>query len=276
LLGTLINPVGFDELPEPLQLFIGASAAEQARLLGIRTAEMHLALASGTGKDFKPESFSLHYQRSLFSSMQSLVRQTYQSLSAKMSNLPPDLQERKDRILAYRPELLNILKKIYVKKLDATKIRIHGNYHLRQVLLTGKDLTIQDYGGSPSLPPSERRLKRSPLMDLASMVASIHEVTFDAFLNNQQSLSFDLGELLPYAPYWAHYISSFFIKAWFETVKGSALVPAAKEDRERMWQNYLLQKALYDFNRDLNRNPTRIVSSQAIMRSVLGTRPPVN
>ncbi|HTI10616.1 MAG TPA: maltose alpha-D-glucosyltransferase [Puia sp.] len=271
-LGTLIDPVRFDELPEPLQLFIGASAGEQARLLGIRTAEMHLALASGTGKDFKPEAFSLHYQRSLFSSMQSLVRQTYQSLSAKMSSLPPDLQERKERILAYRPELLNILKKIYAKKLDAIKIRIHGSYHLRQVLLTGKDLVIQDYGGNPSHPTSERRLKRSPLTDLASMVASIHEVTFDAFLNNQQSLSIDLGELLPYAPYWAFYISGFFIRAWFDTVKGSALVPAAKEDCERMWQNYLLQKALFDFNRDLNRNPARIVSSQAIIRSVLAVQ----
>ncbi|MES1161416.1 MAG: alpha-amylase, partial [Bacteroidota bacterium] len=257
------------ELPEALQLFIGAPAAEQARLLGLRTAEMHLALASGTGKDFKPEAFSLHYQRSLFSAMTSLVRQTYQSFSAKMSSLPPDLQERKERILAYRPELLNILKKIYAKKLDAIKIRIHGNYHLRQVLLTGKDLVIQDYGGNPSHSTSERRLRRSPLTDVASMVASIHEVTFDAFLNNQQSMTIDLGELLPYAPHWAHYISGFFIRAWFDAVKGSALVPAAKEDCERMWQNYLLQKALSDFNRDLNRNPSRIVSSQAIMRSVL-------
>ena len=268
-LGTLIDPVGFEDLPEALQVLIGATSAEQARLLGVRTAEMHLALASGAGKDFKPEVFSLHYQRSLFSSMQSLVRQTYQSLAAKMSSLPPDLQERKERILAYRPELLNILKKIYFKKLDAIKIRIHGNYHLRQVLLTGKDLVIQDYGGDPSHSTSERRLKRSPLTDLASMVASIHEVTYDAFLNNQQSLTVNLDELLPYAPYWAHYISGFFIKAWFGAVKGSALVPAAKEDMERMWQNYLLQKALFDFNRELNRNPAQIVSSQAIIRSVL-------
>ncbi len=274
-LGTLIAPVGFEDLPESLQVLIGASSAEQARLLGIRTAEMHLALASGAGKDFKPEVFSLHYQRSLFSSMQSLVRQTYQSLAAKVNSLPPDLQERKERILAYRPELLNILKKIYFKKLDAIKIRIHGNYHLRQVLLTGKDLVIQDYGGDPSHSTSERRLKRSPLTDLASMVASIHEVTYDAFLNNQQSLTVNLDELLPYAPYWAHYIGSFFIKAWFGAVKGSALVPAAKEDLERMWQNYLLQKALFDFNRELNRNPARIISSQAIIRSVLSVQPSV-
>ena len=272
-LGTLIDPLGFDELPEALQVLIGAPAAEQARLLGLRTAEMHLALASGAGKDFKPEVFSLHYQRSLFSSMQSLVRQTYQSLAAKVNSLPPDLRERKERILSYRPELLNILKKIYFKKLDAIKIRIHGNYHLRQVLLTGKDLVIQDYGGDPSHPVSERRLKRSPLTDLASMVASIHEVTYDAFLNNQQSLTVNLDELLPYAPYWAHYISGFFIKAWFGAVKGSALVPAAKEDCERMWQNYLLQKALFDFNRELNKDPARIVSSQAIIRSVLSPPP---
>ncbi len=87
-LGTLAEPVAFDELPADLQTLLGVHAAEQARLIGVRTAELHLALASGVGKDMKPEAFSLHYQRSLFSSITSLVRETYQNLSRYQQVLP--------------------------------------------------------------------------------------------------------------------------------------------------------------------------------------------
>ena len=73
-LGSLTEPLAFDQLPNDLKDLLGSRAADQARLIGKRTGQMHIALSSATGiKDFKPEEFSLHYQRSLFSAMVSLV-----------------------------------------------------------------------------------------------------------------------------------------------------------------------------------------------------------
>jgi maltose alpha-D-glucosyltransferase/alpha-amylase len=270
LRGTLAAPVAFENLPENLQTLLGANAAEEAKLIGIRTAELHLALASGAGsKDFKPEPFSLHYQRSLFSSMQSLVRETYEGLARNKQSLPAGLKHRLDRILAYRSELLTTLRKIYDVKLDTLKIRIHGNYHLGQVLLTGKDLVISDYSGDPSLSYSERRLRRSPAVDLASMVASIYDIAFEAFLHSQQLHEEDVKRLLPMAVLWAHYISGFFIGAYRERTRGTGLLPAAAGDFETLLQYYLVQKAMTVFNGYLKTDPALLIIPQAILREVL-------
>jgi maltose alpha-D-glucosyltransferase/alpha-amylase len=272
-LGTLAMPMAFEELSEGMQLLLGAHTADQARLIGLRTAEMHLALACGTGKDFKPEPFSLYYQRSLFSSMQSLVRETYENLGRNGAALPAEIRERVGRMRAYRPELLATLKNIYLKKLDTVKIRIHGNYHLGQVLLTGKDIAINDFSGDPTLSHSERRLRRSPFVDLAGMIDSFHEVAFEGFMHNQQLNEEESRRLLPLAGLWAHYVSGFFIRAYKERVKGSSLIPAQEQDFEMMLQYFLVQKALYSFNGYLKKDPHRLIIPQTILRSVLQTRP---
>ena len=273
--GTLMDPVGFENLSQDLQTLLGVHASEQARLLGIRTGELHLALASGVdNKDFRPEPFSLHYQRGLFSSLQSLVRETYQNLSRNKARLPADMQGNMERIVAYRPKLLAIFKRIYARKLDALKIRVHGNYHLGQVLLTGKDLAVNDYSGDPAMSYSERRLKRSPLVDLATMVLSFHKVAFEGFMDNPQLQEADRVAMLPFAAGWAHYISGFFIKAYTSIVRDAHLLPADRGDFEMMWQNYLLQKAIYSFNDALRNDPARLIIPLTLIRNILREDPP--
>ncbi len=268
-LGSLADPMAFDELPEATQLLLGGHTADQARLIGLRTAEMHLALACATGKDFKPEPFSLHYQRSLFSSMQSLVRETYQNLRRNAAKLPADLKERQERMQAYRPELMATLKKIYSKKLDTIKIRIHGNYRLESILLTGKDIAISEYSGDPSLTFSERRLRRSPFVDLASMIASIHDVAFEGFLHSQHLHQEELQRLLPMAGLWAHFVSGFFIRAYKERAKGTALIPEQQADFELLLQFFVVQKAITLFNHGLKRDTKRLMIPTTMLRSVL-------
>jgi maltose alpha-D-glucosyltransferase / alpha-amylase len=268
-LGTLAEPLSFEELPAGLQTLLGAHASEQARLIGLRTAELHLALASGTGKDMKPEPFSLHYQRSLYSSITSLVRETYQNLARYQRALPADLQQRMERILAYRPELLTTLRKIYARKMEVSKLRIHGNYHLGQILFTGKDLAISDYSGDPLLSFSERRLRRSVFVDLASMIASIYEVAFDGFLHTRQVHTNDARRLLPMAGIWAHYISGFFIRAYKDRAKDTSLIPGLAEDFETLLQYFVVQKAMTIFNGYLKKEPERLVIPQTMLREVL-------
>jgi maltose alpha-D-glucosyltransferase/alpha-amylase len=267
--GTLASPVAFEELPADVQTLLGAHAADLARLIGIRTAELHLALAAGTGKEMKPEPFSLHYQRSLFSSITSLVRETYENMNRNKQSLPANMRQRLDRIIAFRSELLTTLKKIYAGKMDVSKIRIHGNFHLGQILLTGKDVAISDYSGDPALSYSERRLRRSVFVDLASMIASIYEVAFDGFLNNQPLHPEDTQRLLPMAGFWAHYLSGFFIRAYKERAQGSVLIPASAWDFETLLQYFVVQKAMTIFNGYLKKDPRRLIIPQAMLREVL-------
>ncbi len=248
-LGTLVNPANFDELPPNLQELIGSHAAEEARLMGNRTGLMHLALASDdTDPDFKPENFSLHYQRSLFSHMQTLLRETFQHLTLIQKKGKGELLAKAEVILNQRTEIVEEMKKIYSKKLDVSKIRIHGNYHLAQVLLTGKDIAIQDYGGNAARSYSERRLKRSPVRDVTSMVTSIYSVAQDTFKSNEHLVNSIERDMMPFAPLWAHYISSIFVHSWVDTVRGSQLIPADPGDLEMMMRNFLLMQSLTSLN----------------------------
>src|SRR5690606_32788860 len=85
--GTIIDPVEYEKIPESMKHLLEAPVAEQAFLLGVRTGEMHKLLASGTTPEFAPEPYSLHYQRSLYAGLQSLVRSTFQSQSRNMHKL---------------------------------------------------------------------------------------------------------------------------------------------------------------------------------------------
>jgi maltose alpha-D-glucosyltransferase/alpha-amylase len=269
-LGSLTEPLSHEELPEGLQILIGSTAAEQSHLFGIRIAQLHLALSVGTNlKDFEPEEFSLHYQRSLFSSMQSLVRETYQSLERNMNKLPENLQWELKKISGKREEILKTLKKIYSRKLNVLKTRIHGFLHLRQILFTGKDIAIHDFGGNPLRSYSERRLKRSPLRDVSFIVQSFYYVAQEAFLTTRQVPKEEVWNLMSFASMWSYYMSGFFIKAYLETVKGTSLVPTEKEDLNTMLQTYLLEGALHHLNYALNKRPDHITAPLNLIDSIM-------
>ncbi|UHG94227.1 maltose alpha-D-glucosyltransferase [Spirosoma oryzicola] len=269
--GTLSQPISFDELPAVTQELIGQRSAEQARLLGTRIGQLHMALASQTSvKDFAPEDFSLHYQRSLFSGLQSLVRESYQSQKRNLQRLPDDLQQEVEQMLSRKDEVLNTLKRIYRKKLDTTKTRIHGDLQLDKILLTSTDIVIQDFGGDPSRSYSERRLKRSPLRDVASIIRSFYYVGYEGFLHNNQVSPEDTVRLMPYAEFWARYMSNFFMGAYLETVQSSSFIPKQSEDLQMMLETYLLERAITDLNHELNYRPDWVRVPLNIIKSVIG------
>ena len=268
--GTLSQPIAFNDLTAETQELLGRRGAEQARLLGIRVGQMHQALASDAGrKDFTPEDFSLHYQRSLFSGLQSLVRESYQSQQRNLKRLPSDVRNSVEQMLRRKDDVLDTLKRIYEKKLDATKIRIHGDLQLEKILLTGRDIAIQDFGGDPSRSYSERRLKRSPLRDVAAMIRSLYYVGYEGFLNNSQVSKEETTRLLPYAEFWAHSMSGFFMKAYLETVRGSSFMPAQADDLQMMLETYMLEKAISDLNYELNHRPDWVRVPLQMIQSIM-------
>src|SRR5690606_25993723 len=128
-----------------------------------------------------------------------------------------------EEVLQMKDDILKELKKIYSKKIDVTKIRIHGDYHLGQVLFTGKDFFILDFEGEPARSYSERRLKRTAIRDVAGMIRSFHYVAFGSLFLDNQIREEDVNKLIPFAEQWYHYMSGFFIKSYLETVKGSPI-----------------------------------------------------
>ena len=141
-----------------------------ARLLGQRTGELHRALGSAAGYSYlTPEPFTHLYPRSFYQSVRGLARSVVETLRERLPQLHAQLREDAERLAAGEAELLARFRRLIDRKVTATRIACHGNYHLQQVLRTGDDFTIIDFEGEPTRPLFERRLKRTPLVDVVSM-----------------------------------------------------------------------------------------------------------
>jgi maltose alpha-D-glucosyltransferase/alpha-amylase len=246
-----------DEIPGLLGELTG-SYLESARLLGQRTAELHLALASSSDDpDFVPEAFSTLYQRSLYQTMQSHTSQVFALLRDHLKKLPESLQADGQRVLAMEGEMRRHLRSIIQRKIGALRIRIHGDYHLGQVLYTGKDFFIIDFEGEPARPLSERRFKRSPLRDVAGMIRSFHYAAFAPLLGQVASIRpEDFPTLEPWAQYWYAWVSATFLKAYLAVAKEAPFLPKERANFQILLDVYLLEKAIYELGYELNNRPT--------------------
>jgi maltose alpha-D-glucosyltransferase/alpha-amylase len=245
-----------EPLPPTLVEALGAVYPERVRQLGQRTAEMHIALASDRSDPaFRPEPFSALYQRSVYQSMRNGVRRTFQLLARQAKGLPDDARGEAEAMLRREREILERMGRVMGRKIAAEKIRIHGDYHLGQVLDTGRDFVIIDFEGEPARPISERRLKRSALRDVAGMLRSFHYAAHTALAQEISVRGVDVPAALPWAELWTTAMSRIFLESYLATAGGAGFLPADAKDFALLLDAYLLDKAVYEVAYELNNRP---------------------
>ncbi|GFE60695.1 maltose alpha-D-glucosyltransferase [Geobacter sp. AOG2] len=251
-LPTLIEVLD-NGIPNQFRNLVRGLHLEMALLLGRRTAEMHRALASDSAdSNWSVEEFSSLYQRSIYQSMSGLVRKNFRTLMLNLTYLSEDVQRRASLVLASEKEIIDCLHKITGRALSAMKCRIHGDLHLGQALFTGKDFVFIDFEGEPAYPLSERRLKRSPLRDVAGMIHSFHYAAMTILLHHGASHPDDTAMLEPWLNAWYIYVSGSYLKAYLHTLKNTPLVPMDRAELEIMLRCFLIQKEVHELGVALN------------------------
>ena len=226
------------------------------RRLGERTGELHRTLGAAARPHLAPESFSRLYQRSAYQSLRGLTCSVVDTLRERLPRLPAALRADARRIVAAEAELLDRFRSILGRRLTAVRIACHGNYHLRQVLWTGDDFTIIDFEGEPPRPLFERRLKRSPLVDVASMVRSFHYAARVA-LDEQDARARRPGASdngRGWSLFWQHWVSAAFLQGYFSTVN-PGLLPPDRDDVRVLLDVSLLERTLYELGYELAHRP---------------------
>ena len=173
-----------------------------------------------------------------------------------------------------RPAIIQQFRRLFDHRIAAQRIRIHGNLHLGEVLWTGKDFVFLDFEGSITTPISERSIKRSPLRDVAGLVRSFHYAAYAGLSQHGERGNVHLPPFESWAQYWSEGVSAVFLKAYFQRLGKSALVPAGKLELRAMLQAYLLNRMLRELNRELRTHSDKLkIPLQGILYLVGETIP---
>lgn len=226
-----------------------------AGLLGVRTAQLHLALASGnTGPDFAPEPFTAAYRENLTETVLRLARQTLRLLSNLRPSLPAAARDAAQAVLASEGEISRRLQAIRSMPLTAMRARVHGDYHLGQVLCTESDFVIIDFEGEPERPLAERREKRSPLYDVAGMLRSFHYAAYAA-LREKLPGAASPRQLEAGARLWRMWVSAAFLGSYLRTAGAACFIPQDRQELGALLDFHLLEKAVYELAYELKNRP---------------------
>lgn len=236
-----------------LKELIGEEYSARARQLGVRTAEMHRALASGEDRpEFAAEAFTALYQRSLYQSMRSAASRVLVELQRRAPHLPESIRSAAIELSASQDRIFTRFARLLSRKIPAAKTRVHGDYHLGQVLNTGTDFVILDFEGEPRLTLGERLLKRSPLRDVAGMLRSF-DYAVSVALRLQDPT--DAAKLEPWARGWADAICAQFLDSYLATARGAAFLPPDPADVSLLLEVFILDKAIYEIGYEVSYRP---------------------
>ncbi|HEX3769494.1 MAG TPA: maltose alpha-D-glucosyltransferase [Polyangiaceae bacterium] len=232
--------------PLPATLAEGMSAySEIARLLGNKTADMHVAFASSGDPAFAPEPFSSFDRRSVYQTFRNLIGRVVRELRVRRSELPGHTLTLAKQVVDREAAILDRIAPLLHAAIGGLRVRIHGDYHLGQVLHTGKDFVIVDFDGDARATPAERKRKRSALRDVAQMVRSFRYV---AHAGRTVGIvrEEDQTRLKPWEQLWADWTAASFLHGYFERTQGQVFLPSSEEALATLLDRHVFARALHE------------------------------
>jgi maltose alpha-D-glucosyltransferase / alpha-amylase len=234
--------------PSPLAREVIGGYIDTAERLGRRTGELHVALASDADDPaFAPEPFRIE---DLNAVRASAIREAQHAFAA-LDGQPALAAE----LTAKRQAVVDRIHRGAALEFTASKIRIHGDYHLGQVLWAEGDFYIFDFEGEPARAIHTRRAKQSPLKDVAGMLRSFSYAAHASLFAYAAGRPDAFDPLLQWAHFWETWTASAFLRGYFAATEGTLFVPQNAAQRDELLGLFVLEKALYELNYELNNRP---------------------
>ena len=238
-------------VPTWLDDLIG-SYLDVVRLIARRTSDLHRVLAANTSDGaFAPEPLAPLSRRSTYQRMRTLAVSVTTTLRRRLEELRPELKVVAQSLVDRHEEGIRVFRQVLDRTIPAQRIRCHGNLHLGQVLHVGDDIVLIDFEGEPGRPLYERRLKRSPLQDVATMVRSFHYAAHAAFPKRIGRRA-EPDQMMSWLRHWQRRTAAVFVRTYVEAIQGTALLPPELADTELLLNAHLLERAYYELGFELN------------------------
>jgi maltose alpha-D-glucosyltransferase / alpha-amylase len=235
---------------------------EWVRQLGRRTGEMHAALAAlKQDPVFAPEAFSDFYRHGLYHGMVGRVGRTVDQMRLRIDRLPGSVQGDARCVLDRQQAIRERYRLLRDQRISAWRIRVHGDFHLGQILYTGRDFLVIDFEGDPARPLSERRLKRSPLEDVAGMIDSFYHASHGVLFGEAPGVILkpeSLPALETWGRLWARTVSLAYLDSYLATPGVAELLPRNQEQVRMLIRLFLMDLALRKLGFELAHESERI------------------
>ncbi|MDP9064430.1 MAG: phosphotransferase, partial [Pseudomonadota bacterium] len=241
------------------------------RTLATRTAELHQALAGQTGNpNFDPLPLTRADIEAYRHRARGEARAALGALKAVIEQIPVAERDKATEVLAMQEPLLAQIDAATAQDVQGKKIRIHGDYHLGQVLVTRNDFVIVDFEGEPGQNIDERRAKQSPLRDVAGMLRSFSYVEHSA-LRSVAHNEVEMAKLAPLARAWRTEVREAFLAAYEAASRDSSLFTHFQPGRGLLGL-FELEKALYELRYEINNRPAWVgLPLQGILELAAGS-----
>ena len=230
-----------------------------AHLLGVRTAELHGALSCRPEiPDFSPEAFTDFYRHGLYHGMLGQMGRSLEALRSRLNTLPEKVRKNADELLASEAAIRSGLLPLRDQRISGARIRTHGDYQLSNILFTGNDAIIRNFDGPADRPLSERRIKRSALRDVASMIRSLHyaaHVVSFGYVPGVVKGREQEARLDRWAEHWHEWVSAMYLEGYLETSRGMEFLPRTDSERQILLRAHLMEKALLEIAYELEHRP---------------------
>ncbi len=248
-----------------------------ADLLGRRTADMHRCLAADAGAaHMRPEPFTLHWQRSLLQTLRNAVRATQRELhrARRDGRLDERALAQAADLDARTDALFDRFERLRTGKLDAYRIRVHGDLHLGQILWTGHDIVFIDFEGEPGAPMAQRTIKRSPLADVAGLVRSFDyagRMAVHTAVERGRIGEGDDAAVEEWRRAWTRTVESTLLTVYLEAISDAGLVPTDPADQRLLLDVYIVVKAMYEVRYELANRPDWVTWPMSAITDLLTT-----
>ncbi|MEO6572671.1 MAG: alpha-amylase, partial [Polyangiaceae bacterium] len=210
-------------------------------------------------------------QRSFYQTLRNLIGKVLRSLRANIGAVPASARPQAEAILASEREIFKRVEPLLTQKITALSIRCHGDFHLAQVLYTGRDFVIIDFEGDRNHAASERRRKRSPLRDVAGMLRSFHNAAYAALLEDGAVRDTDRPLLEPWAVAWTSWDSAAYLRSYLETAAEARFVPGDRAQLAMLLDTLLLGNVFRELGAELREPSERMRIPMHGLAHMLGT-----
>jgi maltose alpha-D-glucosyltransferase / alpha-amylase len=178
----------------------------------------------------------------------------FDQLRTRLPLLPPEARGEAHDLLGREAEITERLKLLRNRRITASRIRYHGDFHLGETLFTGKDWMIIDFEGDPRRPVSERRIKRSALRDVCAMMRSFHYVAHAVTYGKVPGItpeSHPESELVKWAEIWNRWVGTCFLQSYLAEAGQSDFVPQSRDEFTILMLAHLLEKSFSEIEHEL-------------------------